>query len=137
MPQSCHDFRPGAFALDFRGIELHVCVCKAALEDTQDIANRSARGRGHDTDASRHYGQRLLARCVEKAFGVGARQFEAVFRQKLSVDVLEDINRAMGAQADRFLDHLPTPPPAARGSSWLGLPVPGHAGYFMTLNSVA
>jgi hypothetical protein len=53
--------------------------------------------------------------CVEKAFGVGARQFEAVFRQKLSVDVLEDINRAMGAQADRFLDHLPTPPPAEEG----------------------
>lgn len=53
--------------------------------------------------------------CVEKAFGVGARQFEAVFRQQLSVDVLEDINRAMGAQADRFLDHLPTPPPAEEG----------------------
>ena len=47
--------------------------------------------------------------CVEKAFGVGARQFEAVFGQKLSVDVLEDINRAMGEQADRFLDQLPTP----------------------------
>jgi hypothetical protein len=40
---------------------------------------------------------------------VGARQFEAVFGQKLSVDVLEDINRAMGEQADRFLDQLPTP----------------------------
>lgn len=47
--------------------------------------------------------------CVEKAFGVGARQFEAVFGQKLSVDVLEDINRAMGEQANRFLDQLPTP----------------------------
>src|ERR1700687_1371035 len=54
--------------------------------------------------------------CVEKAFGVGARQFEAVFRQKLSVDVLEGINRAMGEQADRFLDHLPTPPPAEEGA---------------------
>jgi hypothetical protein len=53
--------------------------------------------------------------CVEKAFAVGARQFETVFRQKLSVDVLEDINRAMGAQADRFLDSLPTPPAAEEG----------------------
>src|SRR5712692_9879786 len=34
--------------------------------------------------------------CVEKAFRVGARQIQTVFRQKLSVDVLEDINRVMG-----------------------------------------
>jgi hypothetical protein len=54
--------------------------------------------------------------CVEKAFGVGARQFETVFRQQLSVDVLEDINRAMGAQADCFLDHLPTPASAEEGA---------------------
>jgi hypothetical protein len=47
--------------------------------------------------------------CVEKAFGVGARQFETVFGQRLSVDVLEDINRAMGQQAERFLDALPKP----------------------------
>ena len=53
--------------------------------------------------------------CVEKAFGVGARQFEAVFRQQLSVEVLEDINRSMGEQADRFLDQLPKPPPADEG----------------------
>ena len=50
--------------------------------------------------------------CVEKAFAVGARQFETVFRQKLSVDVLEDINRALGAQADSFLENVPVPPPA-------------------------
>jgi len=54
--------------------------------------------------------------CVEKAFAVGARQFETVFRQKLSVDVLEDINRAMGEQADRFLEALPPPPPAEEGA---------------------
>jgi hypothetical protein len=47
--------------------------------------------------------------CVEKAFGVGARQFETVFGQKLSVDVLEDINRDMGQQAEQFLDVLPKP----------------------------
>jgi hypothetical protein len=54
--------------------------------------------------------------CVEKAFRVGARQFETVFGQKLSVDVLEDINRAMGDQADRFLDQLPTPPAKDEGA---------------------
>lgn len=54
--------------------------------------------------------------CVEKAFRVGARQFETVFGQQLSVDVLEDINRAMGEQADRFLDQLPTPAAAEEGA---------------------
>jgi hypothetical protein len=54
--------------------------------------------------------------CVEKAFAVGARQFATVFRQQLSVDVLEDINRDMDAQADRFLDHLPALSPAVAGS---------------------
>ena len=54
--------------------------------------------------------------CVEKAFGVGARQFKTVFDQKLSVDVLEDINRAMGEQADRFLDRLPKPPAKEEGA---------------------
>jgi len=53
--------------------------------------------------------------CVEKAFGVGARQFETVFGQKLSVDVLEDIHRAMGRQAERFLDVLPKPPAKEEG----------------------
>lgn len=53
--------------------------------------------------------------CVEKAFGVGARQFEAIFQQQLSVDVLEDINRAMGEQADRFLDGLGAPAKADEG----------------------
>lgn len=54
--------------------------------------------------------------CVEKAFRVGARQFASVFRQQLSVDVLEDINRALGEQADRFLDRLPTPSAAEEGA---------------------
>jgi hypothetical protein len=54
--------------------------------------------------------------CVEKAFAVGARQFEAVFGQKLSVDVLEDINRDLGAQADPFLEEVPVPPPAEEGA---------------------
>jgi hypothetical protein len=54
--------------------------------------------------------------CVEKAFGVGARQFATVFGQRLSVDVLEDMNRALGEQADRFLDGLAPPPAAAEGA---------------------
>lgn len=54
--------------------------------------------------------------CVEKAFRVGARQLATVFRQRLSVDVLEDVNRAMGEQADRFLDSLPPPPPCQEGA---------------------
>jgi hypothetical protein len=53
--------------------------------------------------------------CVEKAFGVGARQFETVFGQKLSVDVLEDINRDVGRQAEQFLDVLPKPPVKQEG----------------------
>lgn len=54
--------------------------------------------------------------CVEKAFGVGARQFEVVFGQKLSVDVLEDINRRMGDQAECFLSALPQPPAKEEGA---------------------
>jgi hypothetical protein len=54
--------------------------------------------------------------CVEKAFGVGARQFEVVFEQKLSVDVLEDINRRLGDQAERFLEALPKPPIKKEGA---------------------
>lgn len=51
--------------------------------------------------------------CVEKAFGVGARQFEKVFGQKVSVDVLEGINRDVGEQAEQFLD-VQLPKPAAK-----------------------
>ncbi len=54
--------------------------------------------------------------CVEKAFGIGAKQFEAIFGQKLSVAVLEDINRDMGTQAETFLDeHLPEPKASEEG----------------------
>ena len=53
--------------------------------------------------------------CVEKAFGVGAHQFAVVFGQELSVDVLEDINRRMGDQAERFLATLPKPPAKHEG----------------------
>ena len=48
--------------------------------------------------------------CVEGAFGISAQQFERIFKQKLSVDVLENINRDMGAQADRFLEEQMSKP---------------------------
>jgi hypothetical protein len=54
--------------------------------------------------------------CVEKAFGVGARQFEAVFGQRLSVDTLESINREMGEQAGRYLEQMPRPKPSEEGA---------------------
>lgn len=54
--------------------------------------------------------------CVEKAFGVGARQFEAVFGQRLSVDTLESINRSMGEQAGRYLEQMPRPKPSEEGA---------------------
>ena len=54
--------------------------------------------------------------CVEKAFGVGAKQFEAVFGQRLSVDTLESINRVMGEQAGRYLEQMPRPKPAKEGA---------------------
>jgi hypothetical protein len=53
--------------------------------------------------------------CVEKAFGVGSRQFATVFGQELSVDVLEHINRSMGEQAECFMETLPKPPAKEEG----------------------
>lgn len=50
--------------------------------------------------------------CVEKAFGVGAGQFERIFGQKISVAELENINRDMGEQADRFLNEKLAKPKA-------------------------
>jgi hypothetical protein len=53
--------------------------------------------------------------CVEKAFGVGAQQLQAVFQQTVSVHALEHINRTMGAQAEQFLEQLPKPPAKTEG----------------------
>jgi hypothetical protein len=50
--------------------------------------------------------------CVEKAFGVGAQQFERIFGQTISVAELEKINRDMGEQADRFLNEELSKPKA-------------------------
>jgi hypothetical protein len=53
--------------------------------------------------------------CVEKAFGVGAQQLQAVLEQTVSVNALEHINRTMGAQAEAFLEQLPKPPAKSEG----------------------
>ena len=50
--------------------------------------------------------------CIEKAFAVGAKQFERLFGQAISVDVLETINRDMGTQADQFLNEALSTPAA-------------------------
>jgi hypothetical protein len=62
--------------------------------------------------------------CVEKAFAVGAKQFDAVFGQRLSVDTLETINRDMGRDAARFMDEL-RPPPAQEEKAILVLTADG------------
>jgi hypothetical protein len=48
--------------------------------------------------------------CVDQSFGQASRSFSTIFKQKTSVDTFENINQSMGAQAELFLDSLPTPP---------------------------
>ena len=47
--------------------------------------------------------------CVEQAFGRAADAFHTVLGQKLSVDTLERTNQRVGAQAEDYLNALPTP----------------------------
>ena len=46
---------------------------------------------------------------VEQAFGPAAEAFERVFRQRLSVDTLENVNQGMGEEAGEFLLNLAPP----------------------------
>ena len=68
ISQGRDDFGGRAFALHFHGIELHVHIGEAALQNAQNVANGRAGGRGDDADAARQHGQRLFARLVEEAF---------------------------------------------------------------------
>lgn len=52
---------------------------------------------------------------VEQAFDLAATTFETLFRQRLSVDTLEQVSRRRGAAAGEFLDDLPTPPAEEEG----------------------
>ena len=67
IAQARDDFTGRSFALHFYGIELHVNIREAALEDAENVSNRRAGGRGDDADAARQDRQRLFARFVEEA----------------------------------------------------------------------
>jgi hypothetical protein len=53
--------------------------------------------------------------CIQSAFGQSAEDLETVLGQKLSVDTLEAISRAMGADAETYADNLPVPPAEEEG----------------------
>jgi len=52
---------------------------------------------------------------VEQAFEQAAATFPTIFRQRLSVDTLEQASRRRGAAAGEFLDTLAPPPPDEEG----------------------
>jgi hypothetical protein len=52
---------------------------------------------------------------IEQAFAPAAEAFERVFRQRLSVDTLEEVNERMGRDAGEFLENLDTPPAEEEG----------------------
>jgi hypothetical protein len=47
--------------------------------------------------------------CVDQAFNQAARNLEAIWGNKFSIDTLEQTSQRMGKQADQFLDRLPMP----------------------------
>lgn len=53
--------------------------------------------------------------CVDQAFGLAAQNLGTVFGETFSVDTLEQVNAAMGPDAERFLSDLPTPPAKEEG----------------------
>ena len=53
--------------------------------------------------------------CIEQAFAQASRAFAKVFGQTLPVDSLERMNRRIGAQAEEYLNALPTPAPQEEG----------------------
>lgn len=53
--------------------------------------------------------------CVNDAFGPGRAAIDRVFRQSVSVETLERINRRVGLQAEAYLDELAAPPAADEG----------------------
>lgn len=52
---------------------------------------------------------------VEQSFEPAADAFDTIFRQRLSVDTLEQVSRRMGERAGEFLDNLETPPADEEG----------------------
>lgn len=58
--------------------------------------------------------------CIDSAFGQSATNLQRVFGQALSVDTLEAISQQMGADAEVFLDRLPTPAADDEGELLVG-----------------
>jgi hypothetical protein len=52
---------------------------------------------------------------IEEAFEPATDAFRRIFRQRLSVDTLEQVSQRMGTAAGEFLDHLETPPAEEEG----------------------
>jgi hypothetical protein len=52
---------------------------------------------------------------LQEAFEPAAQTFEALFRQRLSVDTLERVSQRMGTAAGEFLDNLEPPPAGDEG----------------------
>lgn len=52
---------------------------------------------------------------IDEAYAPAAEAFERIFRQRLSVDTLEEVNCRMGQEAAEFLDRLGAPPAAEEG----------------------
>jgi hypothetical protein len=46
---------------------------------------------------------------IEQAFAPAAKAFERVFKQRLSVDTLEEVNERMGQEAGEFMENLEMP----------------------------
>lgn len=53
--------------------------------------------------------------CIDQAFHSACETFEAIFRQRLSVDTLERISRRMGEEACEFMNAVPAPDPTEEG----------------------
>jgi len=54
--------------------------------------------------------------CCEESFHSSVTTFERIFRQKLSVDTLETVSRAMGCAAGRLLEQEPGIPASEEGA---------------------
>lgn len=52
---------------------------------------------------------------IDEAYAPAAEAFYRIFRQRLSVDTLENVNCRMGAEAAEFLERLDAPPAAEEG----------------------
>src|SRR4029077_1409214 len=101
------NFFRSSVALHLHWIEPHMCVWKPALQDAKNVADRGARGRRDDADATRQNGQRFLPRFVEEAFFLQAllqlfeRQLQSAEADGLDIRDVNLIFAAHIVDADR------------------------------------